>query len=124
MPQRALTETRTAIPRFIFVLSLRLLRPESLLKIVFFRGSSAPSRLFPNICHSRVTGRPNIVNRQPFHCASHTFLGHSRSHTATSGCRSPSDATDLDRVQFRGKREMKTAERNRSSRENRLLRST
>src|SRR3954454_4271971 len=44
-----------------------------------------------------------------------------RSHTGTSGCTSPSDATCLDRVQFCSKRGVKTVECGLGSRGNRPL---
>src|SRR5438105_15928536 len=56
-------------------------------------------------------------------CAAHVSWA-SRSHNATSGCKSPFDATSLDWVHFCGKRGMKTAEHGRSSRGNRPFSST
>src|SRR5262249_26636668 len=50
--------------------------PDIPVELVSLGGSWAPCRLLPNICHSDVTGRPNIVNWQPFHCAMHCFVGH------------------------------------------------
>src|ERR1700730_3520153 len=92
-------ETRTAIPRFMFVLGVSTLGN--------FNCSRLCGLVVHHICHGDVTGRLNIVTRPPYHCAMHPPVV----QCTTSRRRAsspPSDATTQGLLQLFDKGKVRT----------------
>src|SRR5260370_12422404 len=93
------SETRTAIPRFMFVLGA--------LTSGNFKCSRLCGLVVQYICHGDVTGRLNIVTGPPYHFAMHPLVVQCTT-SRRRGSAPPPDATTQSLVQLFGKNDVKT----------------